>query len=160
MVFQKSPWNLNSALNLPIIVGSMVIMALALLLWPVAALTRHHYAQKLNWHAQDRKLRVIVRVACALGLIFLGGFALFFSMAEKDIAIISPAYNPLLRFLQLLGWLTCIGAVIAIINAARSWKEKGRWMGSKLVETAICLALLGFVWFVYTWNMLHLSLKY
>jgi CubicO group peptidase (beta-lactamase class C family) len=160
MVFQKSPWNLNSALNLPIIVGSMVIMALAVLLWPVAALTRHHYAQKLNWHAQDRKLRVIVRVACALGLIFLGGFALFFSMAEKDIAIISPAYNPLLRFLQLLGWLTCIGAVIAIINAARSWKEKGRWMGSKLVETAICLALLGFVWFVYTWNMLHLSLKY
>lgn len=160
MVFQKSPWNLNSALNLPIIVGSMVIMALALLLWPVAALTRHHYAQKLNWDARDRKLRVIVRVACALGLIFLGGFALFFSMAEKDIAIISPAYNPLLRFLQILGWLTCIGAVIAIINAARSWKEKGRWMGSKLVETAICVALLGFVWFVYTWNMLHLSLKY
>jgi hypothetical protein len=160
MVFQKSPWNLNSALNLPIIVASMVIMALALLLWPVAALTRRHYAQKLTWPPRDRRLRLLVRIACALGLIFLAGFALFFSMAEKDIAIVSPAYNPLLRFLQLLGWLACIGAMVGIVNAARSWKDKERWIGSKLVETAICLALLGFVWFVFTWNMLHLSLKY
>jgi CubicO group peptidase (beta-lactamase class C family) len=160
MVFQKSAWYLNSAFNLPLIVASIVIMALALLLWPVSALTRRHYVQRLNWPPRDRKLRLWVRVACALGLIFLAGFALFFSMAEKDIAIVSPAYNPLLRLLQLLGWLACLGAVLAIYNAVRSWREKDRWMGSKLIETAICLALLGFVWFVFTWNMLHLSLKY
>ena len=52
------------------------------------------------------------------------------------------------------------GILPAIYNAVRSWTEKDRWIGSKLVETAICLALLGFVWFVFTWNMLHLSLKY
>jgi hypothetical protein len=160
MVFQKSAWYLNSAFNLPLIVASIVIMALALLLWPVSALTRRHYVQRLNWPPRDRKLRLWVRVACALGLIFLAGFAMFFSMAEKDIAIVSPAYNPLLRLLQLLGWLACLGAVLAIYNAVRSWREKDRWMGSKLIETAICLALLGFVWFVFTWNMLHLSLKY
>jgi CubicO group peptidase (beta-lactamase class C family) len=160
MVFQKSPWNVNSALNLPIIIASMVIMALALLLWPVAALTRRHYGQKLTLTPRDKKLRLLVKIACALGLIFLAGFALFFSMAEKDIAIVSPSYNPVLRLLQLLGWLACIGALVSVYYAVLAWKDQSRWIGSKLVEIAVCLALLGFVWFVFTWNMLHLSLKY
>lgn len=160
MVFQKSPWNVNSALNLPIIVGSLAIMALALLLWPVAALTRRHYGQKLTLTPADRRLRLLVRLACLLAIIFIAGFAFFFSMAEKDIAIVSPSYNPVLRLLQLLGWLACIGAFLSVYYAVRAWKDQGRWLGSKLVEIAVCLALLGFVWFVYTWNMLHLSLRY
>src|SRR5205823_2009565 len=87
MVFHKSPWNENSALNLPIIVGSLAIMVLALLLWPV-------------------------------------------------------------------------GAFVSVYYAVRSWKDQARWIGSKIVETAVCLALMGFVWYVFTWNILHLSLKY
>jgi CubicO group peptidase (beta-lactamase class C family) len=160
MVFQESTWNLNSVLNLPLIVTSMVIMALALLLWPVAALARRHYGQKLTLSPSDRRLRLLVRIACALGLVFLAGFALFFSMAEKNIAIVSPSYNPILRLLQLLGWLACIGAFISVYYAVRAWKDQGRWIGSKVVEIAVCVALLGFVWFVFTWNLLHLSLKY
>ena len=160
MVFQESPWNLNSVLNLPLIVASMVIMALTLLLWPVAALARRHYGQKLTLSPGDRRLRLLVRIACALGLVFLAGFALFFSMAEKNIAIVSPSYNPILRLLQLLGWLACIGAFISLYYAVRAWKDQGQWIGSKVVEIVICVALFGFVWFVFTWNLLHLSLKY
>jgi CubicO group peptidase (beta-lactamase class C family) len=160
MVFQKSPWNINSALNLPIIVASMATMALALILWPVAALTRRHYGQKLNLTARDRRLRLLVRIACALALVFLAGFALFFSMAEKNIAILSPSYNPLLRLLQLSGWLACVGAFVAVYYAVRSWKDEARWIGSKITEVVVCLALLGFIWFVFNWNMLHLSLRY
>jgi CubicO group peptidase (beta-lactamase class C family) len=160
MVFQKSPWNLNSAFDVPMIVGSMVIMALALLLWPVAALVRRHYGQKLTLAPSDRRLRLFVKIACLLGLVFLAGFALFFSMAEKDIAIVSPSYNPVLRLLQLLGWLACIGAFVSIYYAGRTWKDPGRWIGTKITELVVCLALLGFVWFVFTWNMLHFSLKY
>lgn len=160
MVFQKSPWNVNSALNLPIIVASLAIIALALLLWPVAALTRRHYGQALTLTPSDRRLRLLVRLACLLAIIFIAGFALFFSMAEKDIAIVSPSYNPVLRLLQLLGWLAVIGAILSVYYAVRAWKDQRRWWGSKLVEIAVCFALLGFVWFVYTWNMLHLSLRY
>jgi hypothetical protein len=138
----------------------MVIMALALLLWPVAALVRRHYGQKLTLAPSDRGLRLFVRIACLLGLVFLAGFALFFSMAEKDIAIVSPSYNPVLRLLQLLGWLACIGAFVSIYYVGRTWKDPGRWIGTKITELVVCLALLGFVWFVFTWNMLHFSLKY
>ncbi len=160
MVFHRSPWNENSALNMPIIVGSLAIMVLALILWPVAALARRHYGQKLSLTPGDKRLRLLVRMACLLAVICLGGFALFFSMIEKDIALLSPSYNPLLRLLQLLGWLACVGALVSLYYAIRCWKDQARWFWSKIVESVVCLALLGFVWFVFTWNMLHLSLKY
>ena len=160
MVFQAAPWNLNSALNLPLIVVSLSIMVLALLIWPIAALIRWHYGRQLGLAASDRRLHRWVRIVCLIDIIFLAGFALFFTMAEKDISLLSPAYNPLLRILQLLGWLGCVGAIVALYNTICSWKNKERWIASKIAETAICLACFGFVWFVFTWNMLHLSLKY
>jgi hypothetical protein len=35
-----------------------------------------------------------------------------------------------------------------------------RWLGSRLGNTVIALACIGFLWFVLNWNMLHVSLKY
>ena len=160
MVFQKAPVSLNSAFNLPLIIASLAIMVLALLLWPVAALTRRHYGRQLGLAPRERKLRMWVRIACLVAIVFLAGFALFFSLAEKDISIVSPAYNPVLRLLQIFGWLACLGALVALYNAVVSWRNKERWIGSKLAESLICVALFGFVWFVFTWNLLHWSLKY
>jgi hypothetical protein len=42
----------------------------------------------------------------------------------------------------------------------RSWREPQRWMLAKISDTVIALAFVGVVWFVFTWNLLHWSLKY
>ena len=159
-VFQRSPAAENGGFNTALIVSAIVVLLITLLLWPVAALIRRHYKQTLNLTPQQRRLRLIVRLACLFDLLFLFGFAAFFTVAEKDIGMLSPRFNPLLRLIQLVGWAGVLGTLVALYNAIQSWREQGRWLWSKLGDTLIALACVAFVWFVFTWNMLHWSLRY
>jgi CubicO group peptidase (beta-lactamase class C family) len=159
-VFQRSPWNEDSAWNVPLILCVIGVLLLTLLFWPIGALIRRHYGKTLNLTPQQRRLRLIVRLACLFDLLFLVGLAVFFSMAEKDIGVLSPRFNPLLRMIQLVGWLGVLGTLAAVYNAYLSWREQGRWFWSKAGVTLAALACVAFVWFVFTWNMLHWSLRY
>ena len=159
-VFQRSPVNEDSAFDLPLIIGAITILLLTLALWPVAVLVRRHYGQKLNLAPQERRLRLSVRLSCLFDLVFLCGFAVFFSLSDKEIELLSPRFNPLLRIMQLVGWVGVMGALAALYHALRSWRQQGRWFWSKLGDSLIALACVTFVWFVFTWNMLHWSLRY
>jgi CubicO group peptidase (beta-lactamase class C family) len=159
-VFQRSPWSENSGFNLPLIVTALVVLIATVLLWPIGALVRRHYGQKLNLTPGQCKSRLLTRLACILDLLFICGLATFFTISEKDIGLLSPRFNFLLRFIQIVGWLGVLGTLAALYRAWDSWREKGGWIWSKLGDTVVALACLAFVWFVYTWNMLHWSLRY
>jgi CubicO group peptidase (beta-lactamase class C family) len=160
MVFQKATWYENSGLNLPILIFSVVILLLTLLLWPVAALVRRHYERKLELTPQQRQLRRLIRIVCALELAFLAFFMGFFAMGLKDLSLFYPKYNPLLRTIQIVGWLGVLGGVLVIYRVLRLFAERGRWLGSRISDGLVAFACLGFIWFVFAWNMLHWSLKY
>ena len=138
----------------------MVILALTLLLWPVAAVIRRHYKQQLNLTPQQRRLRLLVRLTCLFDLLFLIGFVAFFSLSEKDIGMLSPRFNPLLRVIQIVGWVGVLGTLAVVYSAFLAWRDQARWLWSRLSESLIALACIAFVWFVFTWNMLHWSLRY
>jgi hypothetical protein len=160
MVFQKARWFENGGLNISVIVGAITIFALTLLLWPIGALIRRHYGRKLEQERGERLVRLLVRIVCFLNLAFLAGFVIFFSFALKDIGLLSPRYNGWLRLIQLFGWLGVLGTFVAIYNMIRSWGTPNRWLLSKIGDTAIALACLGFVWYSFAWNLLNLSLRY
>ena len=160
MVFQKTTWYHNSAFQLPLIVVSLVILLLTVLLWPVMALVRKHYGKTLTLTPEQRRLRLLVRLGSLAFLLFFGAYVLFFTIALKDIGMLSPRGNPWLRLIQLLGWLGIAGMIVALYSAFRSWHESGVWWWGRIGETLIALAFVGVFWFVFTWNMLHWSLKY
>ena len=101
-----------------------------------------------------------MRIVCLLDLVFLAAFAGFFTMALKDIGLLSPHYNPWLRMIQIVGWLGVLGTLMVIYNAVRSWKQPERWLWARLGDMLIALACLGITWFVFTWSMLHWTLRY
>jgi CubicO group peptidase (beta-lactamase class C family) len=160
IVLLKAPWYQNSGLQVPLLIGSLIVLLLALILWPIAAILRRHYSHPLNLPANERRLRIWVRIVCLLDVIFVLGFVAFFAAGLKDIGIFSPRYNPLLRLIQVAGWLGVLGTLVAVYNMFRSWSSPQRWFWSKLSETAIALACIAFCWFVFTWNVLSWSLKY
>src|SRR5579859_5118038 len=160
MVVQRASWWENSAFQLPLIVVSLVIIVLAVLLWPVMALLRRHYAKPLTMTSQQRRLRLLVRLVCIAFIIFFAAYLTFFTVALKDIGMLSPKGNPWLRLIQLFGWLGVLGTLIALYNAMRSWQDSARWLWSKIGDTLIALACVGVICFVFTWHMLHWSLKY
>lgn len=160
MVFKKASLLDSAGLFLPLIIGCLSVFVLMLVLWPMGSLIRWHYGVKLDLAPSQRRRRRWIRIVCALNLAFVLLFALFFTLAMKDIGLLSPRYNIWLRLIQIVGWLGVLGTILAIYNLVRSWQESGRWLWSKVGDTLIGLACLGFVWFVYAWNMLHWSLRY
>ena len=160
MVFQKASLNQNSAFQIPMIITALVLAVLTIILWPVMAIVRRHYGQRLELTPQKRRLRLLVRLACVMFAMFFLAYGLFFSMALKDIGLLSPRGNPWLRLIQIVGWLGVLGTVAAIYSAVQSWRIPQRWWAARLGDTLIALGCLGAVWFVFTWNMLHWSLKY
>ncbi len=159
-VFQKASLGESTSLYLPMIIGALIVLALTLLLWPIGALIRRHYGRKLELTREQRRLRILVRIVCALEILFIAGFLGFFSMAEKDIGLLSPKFNALIRAIQVIGWLGVLGTIAVLFSTVRSWQDRQYWLWSKLGDSLTALACLGFVWFVFAWNMLHWSLKY
>ncbi len=160
IVLLKAAWYENSALHFPLIVGSLAVFLLTLILWPVGALLRRHYAHPLNLDPAERRLRLSVRFVCLLNLAFVAALVAFFSAAMNNIGLFSPLYHPLLRIIQIAGWLGILGGLVALCNMIQSWRRRERWLLSKLADTVIVLACLGFTWFVFTWNLLNWNLNY
>lgn len=160
MVFQKaSAWE-NSAFQLPLIIVSLVVLLLTVLLWPVSALIRRHYGKSLTMSPGQKRLRLLVRLACIAVLFLFVGYGVFFSMALKDISLLSPKGNPFLRLIQVFGWIGVVGAIVAVYGAIRSWQDSTRWIWSRIGDTVIALAFVGAICFVFTWHLLHWSLMY
>ena len=65
-----------------------------------------------------------------------------------------------LRLLQLLCLLGAVGAALGVWNAARVWVDSTRSWWAKTSVTATALALLAFVWFTLSLQLVTASLNY
>jgi hypothetical protein len=160
MVFRKAAWYENSALHLPLAIGSLSVMLLTIVLWPVGTLIRKHYGRPLNLTPPQQRLRFWIKVVCILNLLFALGYVIFFTVAFKDIGMLSPRGNPWIRMIQIVGWLGVLGTAVALYNAWHSWRDSQRWIWARLSDVVIALACVGFTWFIFAWDLLHWSLKY
>ncbi len=160
MVGQRASWHQSVMFNLVVIGGALAVCLLTLVLWPITHFIRRHYGRTLTLSPKLRKLRIWARVVCALDLIFAIGFATLLSLAEKHEELLSSRADPWLHLLQIVGGLGVVGTAIILWNAIESWRNRECGILSKVGDTLIVLAALGFSWFVVTWNMLHWSLNY
>jgi CubicO group peptidase (beta-lactamase class C family) len=151
-VLEKARWYEDSALNIPLLVGTIAVMALASLLWPVGALLRKHYGRKLDFDPKRRVLWLLGHLVPAVDLLFV--------LALNVGALRAPWADPWLRAFQVIGWLGVVGTLVPLYNVVGSWMKNGRWIFAKLGDTLLALACLGFMWLVFTWNLLAGSLKY
>jgi CubicO group peptidase (beta-lactamase class C family) len=160
MVFQRAPWYKNLYLNRILFFGSLTIFALALLFWPLAATLRWHYGRSLDLNPAERRARTLARIVSLIDAAFIGAWILFGAEAEQHLSLLSDPFDPWMRLMQVAGLIGVIGMFPVIFNALRIWGSRQRWFWSKVGETAIALACIALTWFVFTWHLLALSLKY
>lgn len=65
-----------------------------------------------------------------------------------------------LRMLQTVALMAALGSFGVIYNCIACWSDKQKWLLSKIWNTFLALACVGFVWFIYHWNLLDFDLKY
>lgn len=159
-VYQRVGVGQDRKVLVPVVVVSLALMALTLLLWPVAALVRRHYRQPLELTPQQRWIRLGVRIVLALDILFVLAILLIIVRGTADITSFNDSLNKWIYLAQFIGLLGALGTVVVLYDAIKSWFSKTRTIWSKLYATVLVLACFGFLWFVFVGNLLHFSSKY
>jgi hypothetical protein len=160
MLFQQVDSPLGHKIFNYVVIGfSVVVIALTLLFWPVAAILRKHYAKPLALSESARRARTLVHVVCFVVVAFLIGLAVLLNSLEKPGGL-GSAGDFKIHLLQIVGLLTGIGALIAIYNAAKSWGDAQQWRWYKIWNALLAAACVGFFWFIYHWHLLNFRLDY
>jgi CubicO group peptidase (beta-lactamase class C family) len=160
MAFQQvNPFWDRQILNYIVIGFSLCVIALTLVLWPVAAILRKHYAKPLDLSPKARRLRTLVHITCLLVAAFGIGLALLSDAVETPGGL-GSAGDLKIHLLQIVGVLTGLGALIAIINALVSWRDTHQWLWYRIWNALLAISCVGFFWFIYHWHLLNFHLNY
>jgi CubicO group peptidase (beta-lactamase class C family) len=154
-IFQTVSFRENKYLNYTILGFGLGVVCLTLLLWPFAAMARKHYGKPLDLNPSERRLRLVVRFVCILFVVFFVGWLSALSAANDPAAI-----NGLVTWVTVfgvIGVLCVLGTLLACLNAFQSWTAPGRWIWTKLHDTALALACVGLVWFAITWKLMNFN---
>jgi CubicO group peptidase (beta-lactamase class C family) len=144
--------------NQSLILGVLIVLGLTLLCWPLAAIIRGHYHQRLDLDSSYMRLRPWVRVVCAVDIAFLVIFVTVLTNAGTS--ALSSKNDFKFHAIQSLGVLGALGTVIVVLACLRSWKDPQAWFWGKAWNLILLLACLGFVWFSYHWKLLNFNMNY
>jgi CubicO group peptidase (beta-lactamase class C family) len=157
---QRVPWYNDKRLVVPIVGGNLLLVALTVLLWPVAVVIRRKYQRPLFAHKGDRVLYFLSRIACLAELILVLAPVIAFSEGLEHIIILGDAINPWLQALHIFGWVVIAGIVLLIIAAIRFARlaDHKFWFRAH----AILLAIGGIAFGLFVWqnHLLDMSLKF
>ncbi len=159
MVFLEAPWYESGPFNNIVIGGALGILLLTVVLWPVGALVRWHYGRPLTLAPGEGRRRALVRIVCVLDVAFAGAWLALIATLSSATRL-SDGLDPTLRIIQIVGWLALIGTLAALYDGWLALGDSSRWWWNRLHAAAIAVACVVFSWFMYHWNMLHLSLKF
>jgi len=121
---------------------------------------RLHYQYRMDLTPHYVRLRRWMRAVCAVELLFIGSIGLWLMSVQDSIGNLSSAGDMKLRALQLIGLLGVLGTFVAINYCIRSWGDTGLWFWTKIWNTLLMLACLGYAFFLINWHTLNFRLKY
>lgn len=159
MVFEQASWYESGPFNRFVIFGTLGVLALTVLLWPVGAIVRWHYSRPLTLAPADKKRWWMVRIACLLEVIFALAWIGTLS-ALSDPGKLTDSRDTLFRLIQLMGWVGLVASIVVLYDGWLALRDRNRWWFSRLHSAVLAIACIGFAWFVYHWHMLHFSMKY
>ena len=157
---QRVKWFENKKLILPAVGGSLGLLGLTFLLWPVAALVRRHHRHPLFVQGRGGILFMISRVVCFITLAPLVVLAIPLSKINEDISFLGDAMNGPLQIAHQLGWAAVVGALFLVFAAFWFWRtrEHGWWL--PVHATLLAVASIIYNLFAWHWHLLDASLKF
>jgi len=159
-VYEPVPALKSSRLNLTIVVFALCMLALSLLAWPVNALLRKHYAYAASLTSEYRRLRTLVRLACIVNVMFIVFWIWFFSAVQADIGMFSARMDARIHLAQVIGILGALSSLLALYYCQRSWADRSLWLWTKVWNTLLAVAFVGYAGFLLNWHLLSFNLRY
>jgi len=149
----------NQGFNYFIACFAIAVIALTILLWPVAWAIRKHYGKPVTLDASARKWRRYLRIACFIDVVFLILLAVLVQGLQKPGGL-GAGGDIKIYLMQVVGVLGGFGAIVAILAALKSWGDQTQWFWYKLWNTLLAAGCVFFFWFIWHWHLLNFDLHY
>ncbi|ALN78428.1 serine hydrolase [Lysobacter antibioticus] len=144
---------------LPLLCLVLAVQALALLLWPVAALVRRHFQRPLVLAERDRRLRLLSFLGLIGNLVLVLLWLWIITRIDASVRMLDGALDPWIRVAQLLGLASMATAVVAVLNARAVWRSSPQRL-RRVCAIAVAAACVAMVWYVLALRTLSWSLVY
>jgi len=136
---------------------SVVILTLAVLLWPITYWIRRHYQRG---PLPNQGPRTILRVAALFDLLWLAAWCIVLTpVLSIQLDFYSVALDPVIRTLQIVGVIVIALAVVGGWNMWRLCATEASWT-SRAGNGLIAAALIGLVWIGVIGGLISFNLNY
>jgi CubicO group peptidase (beta-lactamase class C family) len=159
-ISQRVPWTQNKIV-LQLALGFTVLVFVGtLVFWPVGAFLRRHYKRPLTMTPLQIRLRLLVKLACAVEIVALIAFVATVAYGFSNLSFFSGAHDWWLRLVQLLFLIGFVGAIFSCYAGYRVWAGTGKKIWAAAYTGGLLLASVIYIWFTVTSRILQISLKY
>jgi CubicO group peptidase (beta-lactamase class C family) len=159
-VLHAAPFTANASLNLFILLGSLTVLLVTLIAWPVGWCYRRYYGQNLQLSGSSKMAYRLSRFAALGALVYLGAWSTVLQpLLETRVEFYGPDLDGLLRALQFGAVIPVAGALIGLWNAELSLRSGRHWTAI-LGNLLLAAALIGMVWIAWTGSLISFNLEY
>ena len=157
---QRVPWYNNKRILNPILGGNLLLVALTVLLWPVAVFVRRRYQRPLFAAKTDRVLYLLSRIVCLGQLIFILVPLIILSQGIEVIVKLSDRINPWLQGFHVFGWVLMAGVILLVVTAIRFVRLPGHGFWFRAHAMLLAIGGIAFGLFYWQYHLLEPSLKF
>jgi len=158
--FLPAPVSLNAGWILPAAGLAMLIMLIAAIGWPTAALVRRRFKHASDLGGRPLQLHRAARATGWLFIILTIGWLIIFTLINKDLTALDDGLDIWMRLLQLILIAAIVGTLAAIWNAWTVFRSPGRHRVRTIWAFLIALAAAFLAWFCLDMGLLTASLNY
>ena len=143
MMFDRVPWQLDSAWLLPVFMIGLAIVAIAAITWPAGAIARRRYGAAQPFEGRRLLIQRLTHGFAWGVLLVLAGWMTYVTVGFANLPLLGGPLDPLLWLLQILSPIVFVG--LFALCAWMAWKERRGWF-AKLWSVLLLLGSLAVLW--------------
>jgi CubicO group peptidase (beta-lactamase class C family) len=150
----------DGAWLVPALCVSLGVLLLTLVFWPVTAIVRRRYRARLDLPPPALRAYRAGKIGALLVLAAFGTWALSIVSMFSDLNKTTSAFDPVLRFAQVFGFIGFVGGfLLTLWNLRAVWSGQRRWP-AKLWSVLLVFSTFIMLWIAFVFHLIGWGVNY
>ncbi len=151
----------NGAWLTPALCIGLVALLLTVVFWPITAIVRRRYRARLELSSREVTVYRAGKLGALLMLAAFSAWAISIVSMFSDLNKTTEAFDPVLRFDQIFGFLAFVGGFVLILwNLWGVWTVGNRRWPAKLWGVVLALSGLVVLWVAFAFHLISWGVNY
>lgn len=158
--YSRTPSWRSPSWNLPLLIGSLAMLLLTVVFWPIKAVLRWRYDRPFDLAGRAATLYRLTRVVALVDVVFLCGYFAAMLYGAEHLDFFDPSNDWIFLSLQVLGVIGIAGAAVVVYGFLLGLGDGARPWWTKLTDFLLAVASVAMIWFAWTLNLVNFHLNY